>query len=59
MKQVKKDAVTDSTVVRLQQVYEGVPVWGSTQVAHVSKEGSLKVLSGTVAADLDKRQAEK
>ena len=55
MKQVKKDAVTDSTVVRLQQVYEGVPVWGSTQVAHVSKDGSLKVLSGTVAADLDKR----
>ncbi|MGQ0516660.1 hypothetical protein ACT453_38880, partial [Bacillus sp. D-CC] len=24
----------------MQQVYEGVPVWGSTQVAHVSKDGS-------------------
>ena len=56
MKQVKKDAVTDSTVVRMQQVYEGVPVWGSTQVAHVSKDGSLKVLSGTVAPDLDKKE---
>ncbi|MCV5432624.1 PepSY domain-containing protein, partial [Escherichia coli] len=56
MKQAKKDAVTDSTVVRMQQVYEGVPVWGSTQVAHVSKDGSLKVLSGTVAPDLDKKE---
>ncbi|EXY06941.1 M4 family metallopeptidase [Bacillus cereus] len=56
VKQVKKDAVTDSTVVRMQQVYEGVPVWGSTQVAHVSKDGSLKVLSGTVAPDLDKKE---
>ena len=57
VKQVKKDAVTDSTVLRLQQVYEGVPVWGSTQVAHVSKDGSLKVLSGTVAPDLDKKKS--
>ena len=29
---------------------------GSTQVAHVSKDGSLKVLSGTVAPDLDKKK---
>ncbi|MEH7457581.1 M4 family metallopeptidase [Bacillus sp. JJ1127] len=56
VKQVKKDAVTDSTVVRMQQVYEGTPVWGSTQLAHVSKDGSLKVLSGTVAPDLDKKE---
>ena len=41
----------------MQQIYEGVPVWGSTQVAHVSKDGSLKVLSGTVAPDLDKRKS--
>ena len=56
VKQVKKDAVTDSTVVRMQQVYEGTPVWGSTQLAHVSKDGSLKVLSGTVVPDLDKKE---
>ncbi|WP_459502516.1 M4 family metallopeptidase [Bacillus sp. C1] len=55
VKQVKKDAVTDATVVRMQQVYEGTPVWGSTQLAHVSKDGSLKVLSGTVVPDLDKK----
>ena len=56
VKQVKKDSVTDSTVVRMQQVYEGTPVWGSTQLAHVSKDGSLKVLSGTVVPDLDKKE---
>lgn len=56
MKQVKKDSVTDATVVRMQQVYEGTPVWGSTQLAHVSKDGSLKVLSGTVVPDLDKKK---
>ncbi|PFA18662.1 bacillolysin [Bacillus cereus] len=56
VKQVKKDTVTDSTVVRMQQMYEGTPVWGSTQLAHVSKDGSLKVLSGTVVPDLDKKE---
>ncbi|ABS20868.1 M4 family metallopeptidase [Bacillus cytotoxicus] len=56
IKEVKKDSVTDSTVVRMQQVFEGTPVWGSTQVAHVSKDGSLKVLSGTVVPDLDKKE---
>ncbi|KEK22941.1 M4 family metallopeptidase [Bacillus gaemokensis] len=56
VKQVKRDSVTDSTVLRLQQVYEGTPVWGSTQLAHISKDGSLKVLSGTVLPDLDKKE---
>ncbi|WP_026593934.1 M4 family metallopeptidase [Bacillus sp. UNC437CL72CviS29] len=56
VKQVKKDSITDATVVRMQQVYEGTPVWGSTQLAHVSKDGSLKVLSGTVVPDLDKKE---
>ncbi|MCI0766208.1 M4 family metallopeptidase [Bacillus sp. TL12] len=56
VKQVKKDSVTNATVVRMQQMYEGTPVWGSTQLAHVSKDGSLKVLSGTVVPDLDKKE---
>ncbi|MDM5187079.1 M4 family metallopeptidase [Bacillus sp. DX4.1] len=56
VKQVTKDSVGDATVVRLQQVYEGIPVWGSTQLAHVGKDGALKVLSGTVAPDLDKKE---
>ncbi|MFD0769926.1 M4 family metallopeptidase [Bacillus sp. CGMCC 1.60114] len=56
VQQVTKDSVGDATVVRLQQVYEGVPVWGSTQVAHVGKDGALKVVSGTVAPELDKKE---
>ncbi|SFJ56603.1 thermolysin Metallo peptidase. MEROPS family M04 [Bacillus sp. 71mf] len=56
VQQVVKDPVGEATVVRLQQVYEGVPVWGSTQVAHIGKDGVLKVVSGTVAPDLDKKE---
>ncbi|WML50417.1 M4 family metallopeptidase [Neobacillus sp. PS3-34] len=42
-------------VVRLQQVYEGVPVWGSTQAARVDENGVLEAVSGLVAPDLDKK----
>ena len=56
VQQVVKDPVGEATVVRLQQMYEGVPVWGSTQVAHIGKDGVLKVVSGTVAPDLDKKE---
>ncbi|HDX9579403.1 M4 family metallopeptidase [Bacillus cytotoxicus] len=56
VQKVVKDPIGDATVVRLQQMYEGVPVWGSTQVAHVGKDGVLKVVSGTVAPDLDKKE---
>ncbi|PEP54491.1 M4 family metallopeptidase [Bacillus pseudomycoides] len=44
-----------SKVVRLQQTYNGVPVWGSTQVAHVNNKGVLTVFSGTVIPDLDQK----
>ncbi|MFC7371500.1 M4 family metallopeptidase [Fictibacillus iocasae] len=50
----KKDELGRS-VLRLQQLYKGVPVWGSQQVAHVSENGELLVLSGTAAPDLDKK----
>ncbi|MGG2065219.1 M4 family metallopeptidase [Bacillus sp. S14(2024)] len=56
VQKVIKDPVGEATVVRLQQMYEGVPVWGSTQVAHVGKDGVLKVVSGTVMPDLDKKE---
>ena len=56
VEKIVKDQVGQSTVLRLQQVYEGVPVWGSTQVAHVGKDGVLKVVSGTVIPDLDKQE---
>ncbi|MFD3445863.1 M4 family metallopeptidase [Microbacteriaceae bacterium 4G12] len=56
VQKVVKDPIKDATVVRLQQMYEGVPVWGSTQVAHVEKNGALQVVSGTVAPDLDKKE---
>ncbi|PHD61332.1 bacillolysin, partial [Bacillus toyonensis] len=41
--QITKDPVTHFTMVRLQQRYEGVPIWGYTQVAHISEQGVLKV----------------
>ena len=56
VEQVVKDPVGETTVLRLQQMYEGVPVWGSTQLAHIGKDGALKVVSGTVAPDLDKKE---
>lgn len=56
VKEIVKDPIGEATVLRLQQVYEGVPVWGSTQVAHVGNDGVLKVVSGTVAPDLDKQE---
>ncbi|MEH7461398.1 M4 family metallopeptidase [Bacillus thuringiensis] len=56
VQQVVKDPVGETTVVRMQQMYEGVPVWGSTQLAHIGKDGALKVVSGTVAPDLDKKE---
>ncbi|MGG2016745.1 M4 family metallopeptidase [Bacillus sp. S10(2024)] len=56
VQQVVKDPVGEATVLRLQQIYDGVPVWGSTQVAHIGKDGVLKVVSGTVAPDLDKKE---
>ncbi|SFB02802.1 MULTISPECIES: M4 family metallopeptidase [unclassified Bacillus (in: firmicutes)] len=43
------------SVVRLQQVYNGVPVWGSTQVARVDNNGVLQAVSGAVAPELDKK----
>lgn len=42
-------------IIRLQQTYNTVPVWGSTQVAHVDNKGVLTVFSGTVIPDLDKK----
>ncbi|MDH2361264.1 bacillolysin [Priestia megaterium] len=54
--EVVKDPVEQATVVRLQQVYNNIPVWGSTQLVHVAKDGTLKVVSGTVAPDLDKKE---
>ncbi|MFK4427686.1 MULTISPECIES: M4 family metallopeptidase [Bacillus] len=51
----QEDDNLGAKVVRLQQTYSGVPVWGSTQVAHVDNKGVLTVFSGTVIPDLDKK----
>lgn len=42
------------TYLRLQQMYKGVPVFGSTQTAHVNEEGVLTSISGAVVPNLDK-----
>jgi bacillolysin len=46
-------------VVRLQQVYDGIPVWGSTQVAKVDENGVLQVFSGTLSKDLSSKLVKK
>ncbi|MEX0417916.1 M4 family metallopeptidase [Bacillus sp. C30] len=51
----QEDDELGAKIVRLQQTYSGVPVWGSTQVAHVDNKGVLIVFSGTVISDLDKK----
>jgi bacillolysin len=51
---IKKDRL-GNTVVRFQQMFKGVPVWGSTQSAVVDEKGVIKAFSGTVAANLDKK----
>ncbi|EOO58636.1 hypothetical protein IKE_06251 [Bacillus cereus VD196] len=56
VKQVINSSVGDTKVVRLQQVYNDVPVWGSTQVAHVGKDGVLQVVTGKVTPDLEKQE---
>ncbi|HHQ2480326.1 TPA: M4 family metallopeptidase [Bacillus cereus] len=57
---VQKEEKDDlgTTMVRLQQVYNGIPVHGSTQVAHINDKGILTVLSGTVVPELDKKLLE-
>ncbi|RJS59365.1 M4 family metallopeptidase [Bacillus sp. PK3_68] len=45
-----------STALRLQQVYNGVPVWGSTQAAMVTDNGILTVFSGTVTPNLEDKK---
>ncbi|MEE6450559.1 M4 family metallopeptidase [Gottfriedia acidiceleris] len=54
IKSSQKDLL--GTALRLQQVYNGVPVWGSTQTALVADDGVLTAFSGTVAPNLDTKK---
>lgn len=45
------------TQLKLQQIYKGVPVFGSIIIAHVNEDGVLTAVSGEVAPELDKKQA--
>lgn len=42
-----------SRLIRLQQVYNGIPVFGYTQKAVINKNGVLKSLSGATVPDLE------
>jgi len=42
------------TYLRLQQEYNGVPIFGATQTAHINKKGILTSFSGAVIPELDK-----
>ena len=48
-----------NTILKLQQTFEGVPVWGSTQAAVIDKKGVLTVVSGTVEANLEDKLGKK
>jgi len=53
---VVESKVTDKlgyTTVRLQQVYKGIPVYGSTQAANINEDGILTSLSGFTVPNLD------
>ncbi|HDR8072326.1 TPA: M4 family metallopeptidase [Bacillus cereus] len=56
VEKVVDSSVGDTKVVRLKQVYNDVPVWGSTQVVHVGKDGVLQVVTGKVMPDLEKQE---
>lgn len=44
------------TVFRLQQLYEGTPVYGSTQTVHINQDRVLTALSGTVIPNLESKK---
>ncbi|MGG0257566.1 M4 family metallopeptidase, partial [Bacillus toyonensis] len=56
VKQIVDSSVGDTKIVRLQQIYNDVPVWGATQVAHVGKDGVLQVVTGKIVPDLEKQE---
>lgn len=45
------------TNLKLQQIYKGVPVFGSIISAHVNQDGVLTAVSGEIAPELAKKQA--
>ncbi|MCP3742534.1 M4 family metallopeptidase [Rossellomorea sp. BNER] len=54
VKEKKKDNL-GFTYLRLQQVYKGVPVYGSEMTAHVNKDGVLTAISGASIPNLDQK----
>ncbi len=45
------------TYLRLQQLYKGLPVFGSTQTAHINERGELTSFSGAVIPNIDKQKS--
>lgn len=43
-------------IVKLQQVYNGIPVFGHTQKVIIDKKGVLKSISGATVPELDKKE---
>lgn len=56
LKEEKVDELGFS-LLKFQQVYKGVPVYGGVITAHVDKDGVLTALSGTALPELDKKDA--
>ena len=55
---VKKSVILQGSgpvvVKKVQQEYQGVPVWGNTLVVHEAADGSLHSVEGTVLTELDR-----
>lgn len=50
----KRGSYDGTTLVRLQQIYEGKEVYGHQLTAHVDKKGIIKSVSGESAQNLEK-----
>ncbi|MED5073036.1 M4 family metallopeptidase [Anoxybacillus geothermalis] len=45
----ESDRMANRHIVRLQQTFQGVPIFGAQQIAHVSANGTLLSIFGTIA----------
>lgn len=46
----ENDRIANGHVVRLQQTFQGIPIFEAHQIAHVSANGMLRSISGTVVS---------
>ncbi len=55
----KRGSYDGTTLVRMQQIYEGKEVYGHQLTAHVDKKGIIKSISGASAQNLTQEDLKK